>query len=222
MMRTETCKNKGSVWASFFILTKDNGENLTQLNFKRKNVNTVKFSQFFNFHLIFDWSKIGLGRGVLFLLRERGLRTKGQHAGTLLWLSMLQIDHHTFLEGLHPLKTNWRKIFAFSDRVLMVTTSVANTNCTTTWCNGLHRPFPPLTQHLAEKQMSIIRQLYYIIFYLFLDVLKEIAFAVPSASHSCNKVSKHNESWSPQIYFFLVHVYIFWDLVFWFFGSFYN
>lgn len=35
-MRTETFKNKGSVWASFFILTKDNGENLAQLNFKGK------------------------------------------------------------------------------------------------------------------------------------------------------------------------------------------
>lgn len=35
-----------------------------------------------------------------------------------------------------------------------------------------------------------------------MDFLKEIAFAVPSASHSCKKISKHNASWSPQIYFF--------------------
>lgn len=43
-------------------------------------------------------------RELLFLLRGRWLRTEGQNAETLLWLSMLQIDHHIFLKDLHPLK----------------------------------------------------------------------------------------------------------------------
>lgn len=40
-----------------------------------------------------------------------------------------------------------------------------------------------------------------------MDVLNEIPFAVPPVSHSCKKISKHNTSWSPHIFFYIYFVF---------------
>lgn len=90
---------------------------------------------------------------------------------------------------------------------MMTATSVTNTNLhrTATWCSRLHHPFPPYFNIWLRNKKSVTKQLYYMKFYLFMDVLKEIAFTVPPASHSCNKISKHNTSWSTHIF---LHIYL--------------
>lgn len=40
-----------------------------------------------------------------------------------------------------------------------------------------------------------------------MDVLKETVFAVPSVSHSCKKISKHNTSWSPHIFMYIFCIF---------------